>query len=605
MNATVKTEAKPREALRRLPETLGLVWKSDRYLTLALLALTLISSFLPVGQAYVAKLIVDSVLTSVNKHLDAREGLRSVSIPLAAEFILILLGMVLGQLRKYWTEVLNQKLSQLVSSEMMRKASKLDIFYFETPEFYDKLTSARRETEFRAMAVMNGSFLLLQNILTLASFAVPILLLNPWVALVLFGSTLPSFVAQTRYSRLSFRLHSWRAPESRRMSYYEHLLTLDSAAKEVRLFGLAEPFIDRHRKLFEKVFSEDRKLAKRRSLASVFWGALASLSFYSCYAWIVFQTVAQTITLGQMTFYLQSFRQMQGTFSGLFDNLNSLYENGLFMQNLFSILDLPERHQRLSATQKEDRDQGVEFRNVSFKYPSRDQWVLRNINLKVRRGEKVGLVGANGSGKTTLIKLLTRLYTPTEGEIYLNGLPLESYSDEELHAKIGVIFQDFVRFQSTLKENIGFGSIADLDDSARLERAAEKGGGNELVKELPEGWEAMLGGWFQKGRELSGGQWQKIALSRSFMRDGEILVLDEPTSALDAEKEHEIFSQFKEITKDKIAFLVSHRFSTVRMADHIVVMNAGVIEEQGDHAGLIANGGRYKRLFELQAEGYR
>jgi ATP-binding cassette subfamily B protein len=595
-----------KEALRHLRPALALVWQSGPAMCMAMLAITLVSAFVPVVQAYAGKLIVDSVMASVNAGVSAMDGLRAASPYLALEFALILLGSGLGQLRRYCGEVLNHLLGQLVSAKIMWKASRLDMFYFETPEFYDRLQSARRETEFRAMAIMNASFLLLQNVLTLTSFVVPIIFLSPWVAAILFCSTLPAFVAQTYYSRLSFRLNSWSAPEARRMAYYEHLLTVDSSAKEIKLFGLAKPLIERHTKLFHKVFNEDRKLARRRSLASLLYGAIASSSFYVCYGWAVFETAARKITLGQMTFYLASFRQLQGTFSGLFENVNTLYENGLFMQNLFGILDLPERDERRGLPDKKPlREEGIEFRNVSFRYKGLETWALRNVSFHVRPGEKVALVGANGSGKTTLIKLLTRLYEPTEGEIFLYGLPLDAYSDEELTAKIGVIFQDFVRYQTSLKENVGFGSVGHLEDLPRMNRAVASGGAKELVDELEGGWEAMLGGWFQKGRELSGGQWQKIALSRAFMRDSEILVLDEPTAALDAAKEHEIFARFKEITKDRIAFLVSHRFSTVRMADMIVVMNKGEIQECGSHKELMAKGGTYAQLFELQAEGYR
>jgi ATP-binding cassette subfamily B protein len=478
------------------------------------------------------------------------------------------------------------------------------------------MQNARKQAEYRVLAIMNAAFLLVQNFLTLASFAILILSFNPWVSLLLFCATLPSFIAQTHYSQLQFRLQGWKAPESRRMTYYEHLLTVDSSAKEIKLFDLAEPLIQRHSDLFWKVFKEDKKLAQSRSLMSVVWGGVSSLSFYACYAWVVLQTVARVITLGQMTLYLASFRQLQGTFVGVFDNINRLFENGLFMQNLFGFLEMPERSSPQAATESSDLNKssleeppldqslGIEFRDVSFRYPQQESWAIHHLNLKVRPGQKVALVGENGSGKTTLIKLLTGLYQPTEGEIFLYGRKLSSYSGPDLHRRIGVIFQDFVRYQLSLKENIGFGSIQSWDDMVKLEKAAAQGGAQDLLESLPEKWDTMLGGWFQKGRELSGGQWQKIALSRAFMRESEIIVLDEPTSALDAAKEHEIFLRFKEITSGKIAFLISHRFSTVRAADLIVVLNRGVVEEQGSHQQLMTSGGTYARLFTIQAESY-
>jgi ATP-binding cassette subfamily B protein len=308
-----------------------------------------------------------------------------------------------------------------------------------------------------------------------------------------------------------------------------------------------------------------------------------------------------------MTMYLALFRQSQGTFAGLFDNVNKLYENGLFMENLFSFLELKETGERIPSVDSPQTtsSQGIEFRNVSFRYPSHEKPVLKNISFMVSVGEKVAVVGENGSGKTTLMKLLAGLYEPTEGEILLHGKNLQSYPPDVLRKKIGIIFQDYVRYQTTIRDNVGFGSVDDLGDQARIERAASQGGGSEVVDSLPDGWETTLGGWFQKGRELSGGQWQKVALSRAFMREGEVIILDEPTSALDAEKEYEIFKRFKDLTEGRTAFLVSHRFSTVRMADRIIVLKNGEIEESGTHTDLTARKGTYARLFELQAEGYR
>jgi ATP-binding cassette, subfamily B, bacterial len=431
---------------------------------------------------------------------------------------------------------------------------------------------------------------------------------SPWVALLLFGAALPAFIAQTYYSELNFRLQTWKAPESRRMSYFEHLLTVDSSAKEVKLFGLGEPLLARYAELFWKVFNEDSRLAWRRSLASLLWGLLGTLSYYLCYAWVVFRTLAGRIGIGSMTMYIAIFRQSQGTFAGIFENLSQLFENSLFMENLFSFLDLPENKMRVHADASLpplDPTKGIEIRNVSFRYPGQKEWALRELTLTVRPGEKMALVGENGSGKTTLMKLLTRLYEPDEGDIFYQGRNLKDWPMEEIHRRIGVIFQDFVRYQLTVRENVGFGSIEDLENQERLEQAARKGGLQELLEMLSEGWNTTLGGWFQKGRELSGGQWQKIALSRAFMREGEVIVLDEPTSALDAEREYEVFRRFKELTAGKIAFLISHRFSTVRMADHIVVLNKGRIEEHGSHDDLLAREGTYARLFELQASGYR
>ncbi len=605
--ASVPTSRPLRAVLRPLQRAMEFVWLADPRSTLGMAALTVIGGLLPAAQAWIAKLIIDSITRGISNHQSAEEGLRAILPYLYLEFALFLIGAVAAQLRRLLDEILDHKIGFLINSRIIRKALKLELHYFENAEFYDKMQNARKQSEYRAMAIMNAIFLLFQNAITLVSFLALLLSFSPWVAILLFGATLPSFVAQTRYSKLNFRLQSWKAPESRRMGYYEHLLTVDTSAKEVQLFGLGEPLLSRYAELFWKVFNEDSKLAWKRSWASLAWGLLSTLSYYGCYAWVILRTLAGAIGLGSMTLYLAIFRQSQGTFGGVFENLNKLYENGLFMENLFSFLDLPEFEKRkpLGTLADLDPTRGLELKKVSFKYPGQSNWALKEVDLTILPGEKVALVGENGSGKTTLIKLLTRLYEPSDGEIFYQGRDLRDWPLDELRRRIGVIFQDFVKYQLTLRENVGFGSVEDLDDQARLDRAASKGGVEELIPTLDEGWETTLGGWFQKGRELSGGQWQKIALSRAFMREGEVIVLDEPTSALDAEKEYEIFRRFKELTSGRIAFLISHRFSTVRMADRIVVLHAGRIEESGSHLELIGRAGSYARLFELQAEGYR
>jgi ATP-binding cassette subfamily B protein len=592
---------------RNVPAAFRLVWQSDWRIAIGMALVTLLASLIPVTQAYIAKLIVDDVVQSLASGLAVEAGLRLVLPLLLAEFGLITLGAVLGQGRTLLEHVLHAKLSHHINTDIIRKALALELHFFEDPAFYDKLQNARREADYRALSIINGGFMLVQNAITLASFAVLLLAFNPLIALLLFGATIPSFIAQTRYSRLFFRLLTWRAPESRRMSYLEQLLTVDSSAKEVKLFGLGEPLLKRYDDLFWKFYREDERLARRRSFISLMWGMLASGSYYIAYAWIVYRALSGTITLGDMTLYLTLFRQSQGTFQSLFTGISGLYESALFMDNLFSFLNLAPTMPVAAnpSPMPQVIRQGLEFRHVSFRYPDRQEWALRDVNLLIRPGEKLALVGANGAGKTTMIKLLTRLYDPTEGQILLDGVDLRDYDLEELHQKIGVIFQDFVRYQTTLRENIGYGQIGALDDEARILDASERGGADAVVAELPDGYETMLGKWFDKGHELSGGQWQKVALGRAFMRDGEVLVLDEPTSALDAEREYEIFQRFRELTEGKIAVLISHRFSTVRMADRIAVLEGGQISELGTHVELLELGGTYARLFLLQAEGYR
>jgi ATP-binding cassette, subfamily B, bacterial len=550
---------------------------------------------------------VDAVVDSLGAGLGVGEGMR-VAVPfLLLEFLLLTTGSVLGQARSLFEHVLHARVDHRVSNSIMRKAIVLDLESFEDPTFYDQLQNARREGGRRALASVNTALQLGQNTLTLLSFAVILVAFSPLVGSILLVATLPSFVAQTRYSSLHFRLLTWRAPEARRMQYFQQLLTVDSAAKEVKLFGLGEPMIKRYEELFWNFYREDTALALRRSRISLLWGLVSTGSYYLAYAYIVWRTIAGTITLGDMTLYLALCRQSQGTFQGLLGSISSLYESGLFLNHLFDFLGLRPRMAASSGGMPVPRAiaTGIEFRNVSFRYPGREEWALHDVSLRIAPGEKIALVGANGAGKTTLIKLLTRLYDPTEGQILLDGVDLRDYDLDQLRERIGVIFQDFVRYQATARENIGYGQIDALGDDERLLNAATRGGADEVIETLPQGYDTMLGRWFDKGNELSGGQWQKIALGRAFMRDGAVLVLDEPTAALDAEREYAIFQRFRQLTMGKIALLISHRFSTVRMADRIAVLDGGKLTELGTHTELLARNGTYARLFNLQAAGYR
>lgn len=594
-------------AYANLPRTITLVWHADAVSTVVMACVTLLSAVLPAAQAWVGKLIVDSVVQAINIGMPPSEGLRAALPFLLIEFVLLTMSTALNQVRRLYEHILHSRLGHAINARIIQQSLKLDLSYFENPAFYDKLQNARRRADHHALTIVNTGFLAVQNAITLISFAAILIAFNPMIALILFGATIPSFVAQTKYSTLYFRLLTWHAPEFRRMLYLEHLLTVDTSAKEIKLFHLGEPLLERYERLFWDFFKKDETLAKRRSLISMLWGMLATITYYGAYAWIVWMAVQGAITLGDMIMYLSLFRQSQSTFQGLFHNLAQLYESSLFMDNLFTFLDQQPQMQTTSQPQPIPRPlaHGIEFRNLSFRYPDQEEWALRNLNLFVPAGHTLALVGPNGAGKTTIIKLLTRLYDPTEGQILLDGVDLRAYDINDLRRTIGVIFQDFVHYHATARENVGYGNIELLDDEPSIVSASQRGGADEIIETLPQNYDTMLGRWFDKGRELSGGQWQKIALSRSFMRESDILILDEPTAALDPEREYEIFQRFQELTQGRTTILISHRFSTVRMADHIAVLKHGCVQEHGSHEELLAQEGDYARLFHMQAEGYR
>ena len=595
-----------RHSFTHTPQAVRFVWRTNRWATVGLGLLTLGGALLPASQAWVGKLIVDGVVASIQTGQDA-EQVRRVFIYLLLELGLFLLSAAFNHGRRLIQQLIQLQLANRIRAEIIGKALTLDLAYFEDSDFYDRLQNARREGGYKPVELINDTFLIVQNMITLISFALLMLRFSPWLVVVLVATGIPAFIAETRYSERGFRLLTLRAPETRQVNYLSRLLTEDTAAKEIKLFNLGGTLLNRYTTLFDKFFEEDKSLALRRATAGFSLGLIATLGFYGSYAWIVWYTVQGQISLGDMTLYLAIFRQGQSTFQSILSALGNIYENNLFMANFFEFLCLeprikmPGQGRKLSLPLRD----GIEFREVGFRYPDNEEWALRGVNLVIRPGEKIALVGHNGAGKTTLIKLLSRLYDPTEGSVLIDGIDIRDLDPLELQQRIGVIFQDFVRYHRPVRENIGFGQIDALDDVERIAAAARKSGAHAVVDELPDGYETMLGRWFHDGHELSLGQWQKIALARAFMRDAEILVLDEPTASVDARTEYEIFQNFKALTDGKMAILISHRFSTVRMADRIAVIQDGRIAELGTHDELLRRRGTYAELFSMQAEGYR
>ena len=595
-----------RGSFAHTPQAVRLVWQTNRGATVGLGLLTLGGALLPASQAWVGKLIVDGVVAAIRGGADP-ERIKTVFVYLLIELGLFLLSTALNHARRLIQQLIQLQLANRIRADIIRKALTLDLAFFEHPDFYDRLQNARREGGYKPVDLINDTFQIVQSTITLISFAVLLLRFSPWLVVILLLTSIPAFIAETRFSEQGFRLLTRRAPETRQINYLARLLTEDSAAKEIKLFNLGDTLLTRYVTLFEKFFQEDKSLALRRAIVGFGLGLIATLGFYGSYAWIVWHTLQGKISLGDMTLYLSIFRQGQSTFQSILSAVGSIYENNLFMANFFDFLSLETQMAVAAPPQRPAAPlrSGIEFRGVGFRYPESGEWALRDINLTIRPGEKIALVGHNGAGKTTLIKLLSRLYDPTEGTILIDGVDIRALDPLDLRQRIGVIFQDFVRYHLPAKENIGFGQIEALDSFERIVESARKSGAHAIIEDLPDGYETMLGRWFHAGHELSMGQWQKIALARAFMRNAEILVLDEPTASVDAQTEYEIFRQFQKLTEGKMAILISHRFSTVRMADRIVVIEEGRIEETGSHDELLRREGIYARLFGMQAEGYR
>jgi ATP-binding cassette, subfamily B, bacterial len=584
-------------------KALSLVWSTDRTLTISLAILALVSGLLPGSIAIIGKLIVDGVVIANRSgfQIDRQTALNYVYLEAIAIVLLAAAqkGLVVCQ------SLLRVLLAQRVNELILEKALTLDLSHFEDSEFYDKMSQARSQASSRPLSLITRTFGLCQSALTLITFSGLLWQFSGWAVLVLIVAAIPAFIAETRFSEHAFRLFRWRSPETRQQHYLETLLAREDYAKEVQLYQLGGMLLQRYRDIFNRLYKDDRNLTIQKGLWGYLLGLLSTLAFYAAYAWIVLAAISGQITLGEMTMYLMVFRQGQSTFSAALTSIGGMYEDNLYLANLYEFLEQPMPQSQGKITQGKIKD-GIRFEHVSFSYPGSPQLVLNNISLHLPLGEKLAIVGENGSGKTTLIKLLTNLYTPTSGRILLDGVDLKDWDIDVLRQRIGVIFQNFVQYQFTVGENVGVGDVGHLDDRKEWEIAANKGMAKSFIDMLPAKFDTQLGKWFKGGQELSGGQWQKIALARAFMRsNADILILDEPTAAMDAEAEMNIFNHFRSLTQDRMVVLISHRFSTVRMADKIIVMASGEIIEQGSHEQLLAVGGRYAHLFSLQAAGYQ
>ncbi len=586
---------------------LRLVWETSASLTLVMALSTLLTGILPAAIASVGGLIVDAVVTAIAENDTEQAAARLLTLYLVLlEAGLVILVTAAQRINTICQSILRVLLGNKINVMILEKALTLELAHFEDAEYYDKLTRARREASSRPLSLVIKTFELIRNMIALLTIAIFLLQFSPYAVLLLIAAGIPAFIAEAKFSGEAFRIYRRRSAERRKQLYLEMVLTREDGVKEVKLLDLGKLFLDRYIGIFKEIYKEDRNLVLRRGFWGFVLGLLASAAFYFAYAWVAFAAIATMISVGQMTMYIAQFRLGQNAVSDSLNSVNGMYEDNLYLSTLTEYLDhqVPESSGKQTAGPKPY--EGIRFEGVSFYYPGTKIPALEKINLHIQPGESLALVGENGSGKTTLIKLLTRLYTPSEGNIYLEGLNLQDWDIASLRAKIGVIFQDFARYQLLVGENIGIGDVPNLEQREQIAEAASKGMADDFIQNLPEAYDTQLGTWFHQGKELSGGQWQKIALSRAFMRNkANILILDEPTAAIDARAEAEIFTHFRELTSQKISIIISHRFSTVRMADHIIVLNKGRITEQGSHQELLNSGGQYASLFKLQARGYQ
>jgi ATP-binding cassette, subfamily B, bacterial len=590
-------------ALRYLPPFLRLIWQTHPLMAGSNVLLRLLESVIPVSTLYVGKLIIDEVVYLIN----VPEGdFSSLWLYVGLELALAVASAALNRGINLLDALLGDLFANQTSLQLIEQAARLDLPQFENATFYDKLERARRQTTGRVV-LMSQLLRQAQDLVTMTFLAVGLVVFNPWLILLLVVAVIPSFLSETHFNQHSYSITRNWTPERRQLDYLRYVGASDRTAKEVKIFGLNDFLTDRFDELASRYYQANRGLAVRRAGWGWFFNLLGDLAYYGAYAVIILQTVSGTLSLGDLTFLSGSFRRLRGLLQGVLFRFSAIAKDALYLKDWFEFMALepeitsPPEPVPMPAV----ISQGFAFEGVSFRYPGTDKYALQDLSFQLRVGEKLALVGENGAGKTTLVKLLARLYDPSEGRILLDGRDLREYDLHALRRKVGVIFQDYERFQLPVAENIAVGDIEGREDLPRIEQAAVKSLADKVVAELPGGYQQMLGRRFENGIDLSGGQWQKVALARAYMREAQLLILDEPTSALDARAEYEVFERFAELTKGKTAVLISHRFSTVRMADRILVLEGGKRIELGSHAELLAAGGTYAELFQLQARGYQ
>ncbi|MCG9973381.1 ABC transporter ATP-binding protein [Christiangramia crocea] len=563
----------------------------------------ILNAILPVVMLWLGKLIIDEVVVQIGLETKDMERLW---ILVAVEFLLAVFSDLLSRGISLSDALLGDQYSIETSVRIIKKTSELNLDQLEDSEFYDKLERARRQTTGR-VGLMSNILAQGEDLIVILSLLAGVVSFEPWLIILLVVSVVPTIINEIKFSGTSYSLaRSW-TQERRELDYLRYAGASDVTAKEVKLFGLSDYLADRFKGLSDKYYQQSKRLAKQRAGWGSFFNVIGTAAYYGAYVFIVFRTVAGVFSLGDLTFLSGSFNRLRSKLQGFFTRFTQITDSALYLQDYFEFLDLT--FDETSSEEKlpipEKIEKGFEFRNVGFKYPKSDKWVVRNINFELRAGEKLAFVGENGTGKTTLIKLLLRFYEPTEGEILLENIPVKNYDQTAYRQYFGVIFQDFVKFELTLRENIAMGEIGEIENQGRIDSAAEKSLAREVVSDLPLGYDQPLGKRFKHGKDLSGGQWQKIAIARAYMKDAEVLILDEPTSALDARAETEAFQRFIQLTKGKTAVIISHRFSTVRIADRIMVLKDGSVLEIGTHEELMRNDKLYAELFNLQAAGYQ